>query len=202
MLAELREYIDYCFPLSDTEWEEFSSLFTVVQYKKDEYIYGASEVNTHLYFIIDGLVRSFTIENNKEFTWVFHCLDVRAVKHRMLIDIMVTDYVSFTQGVPEKLYFEVMRDATLVKIDKEDLLTLYQRSPRWQQFATKMAEDAYALLRERTLNLLTKSAKERVKLLLEYFPLAFEFGIPTEYLSTYLGMTRQTLNRIKKELGY
>jgi CRP-like cAMP-binding protein len=196
----LREYINHFINLSDEEWREFSSLFKEVSFKKGEHIYGESEVSQAIYFIIDGIVRSYKIDDSgKDFTWTFHCLNMEALEHRMLMDIAVVDYVSFTQSVPEELAFEVLVDATLVKIEKKDLLALYDSSLKWQRFATKMAEDSYAVMRERTFNLLTKSAKERLKLLKEYFPGVFEKGVSVDHIASYLGITRQSLSRLQRE---
>ena len=202
MSIKLKEYINRFFPMDEAAWQTLSSHFSEVHYKKGEHIYSKGETANALCFITDGLIRSYKLEEDgKEYTWRFHCLDPRAVHHRMLIDIVVVDYVSFTQNVPEEISFEAMTDASLVRIDKKDLEALYAQSAYWQRFGAKIAEDAYAILRERTFWLLTKSAKERVELLVKYFPLVFEFGIPTEYIATYLGITRQSLNRIKRELG-
>ena len=145
-------------------------------------------------------MRSYKLEEDgRDFTWTFHCLDMDVLEHRMLMDIAVVDYVSFTQGVPEELAFEVLVDATLVKIDKKDLLRLYDSSIKWQKFATKMAEDSYAIMRERTFNLLTKSAKDRLILLESYFPGVFEKDVPLKHIASYLGITRQSLSRLQRE---
>jgi len=202
MTETLREYIEYFIKINDKEWEELSSLFTVVSYKKGELIYGESDISKSFYFVLNGLIRSYKFEENgKDFTWTFHCLDMRTINHRMLIDVAVVDYVSFTQNCPEELLFEVLIDATLVKIEKQELLALFESNLKWQKFATKMAEDAYAVLRERTFNLLTKDAKKRLEILITYFPYVFDQDIPTEYIASYLGITRQSLNRLKKELN-
>jgi CRP-like cAMP-binding protein len=196
----LREYINHFIALSDEEWQAFSSLFSSVSYKEGEHIYGDSDVSEALYFILDGIVRSYKLEEDgRDFTWTFHCLDMDALEHRMLMDIAVVDYVSFTQGTPEELAFEVLVDATLVKVEKQALLKLYESSAKWQKFATKMAEDSYAIMRERTFNLLTKSAKERLELLESYFPGVFEKEVPLKHIASYLGITRQSLSRLQRE---
>ena len=199
-MQELKEYINHFIELDEEEWQKFSSLFTKVHYRKGEHIYGDSEVSEYLYFITDGIVRSYKLEEDgKDFTWTFHCLDMDSLSHRMLMDIAVVDYVSFTQNTPEELAFEVLVDATLMKIAKTDLLALYDSSIKWQKFATKMAEDSYAIMRERTFNLLTKSAKERLELLIGYFPGVFEKRVSVEHIASYLGITRQSLNRLQRE---
>ena len=200
MLTLLREYIEQFIALDDKEWEEFSSLFTMVSYKKGEHIYGDNDVSDTLYFIVDGIVRSYKLEEDgKDFTWTFHCLDIGSIDHRMLMDIAVVDYVSFTQNTPEELAFEVLVDASLVKIEKEKLLVLYESNCKWQKLATKMAEDSYAVMRERTFNLLTKNAKERLDLLISYFPGVFEKDVCVDHIASYLGITRQSLNRLRRE---
>jgi CRP-like cAMP-binding protein len=199
-MDNLREYINHFIRLNDEEWQEFSSLFTKVEYQEGSHIYGDSDISECLYFILDGIVRSYKLEEDgRDFTWTFHCLDMDVLEHRMLMDIAVVDYVSFTQGVPEELAFEVLVDATLVKIDKKDLLRLYDSSIKWQKFATKMAEDSYAIMRERTFNLLTKSAKDRLILLESYFPGVFEKDVPLKHIASYLGITRQSLSRLQRE---
>ena len=199
-MHELKEYINHFIELNEQKWVELSSLFTEVAYKKGEHIYGDTEVSECLYFIVDGIVRSYKLEEDgKDFTWTFHCLNMDTLNHRMLMDIAVVDYVSFTQGIPEELAFEVLIDATLMKVNKKDLLALYESSPKWQKFATKMAEDSYAIMRERTFNLLTKSAKERLDLLEAYFPGVFEKDVLVDHIASYLGITRQSLSRLQRE---
>lgn len=199
-MDELREYINHFIKLDNKDWEQFSSLFEIVEYKKGEHIFGTSDVSEAIYFIIDGIVRSYTLDSaGKDFTWTFHCLTTDTLENRMLIDIGVVDYVSFTQGTPEELAFEVLMDSKLVKIDKKDLLSLYDSDIKWQKFATKMAEDSYAVIRKRTLNLLTKNAKERFDLLISYFPYVFEKNVLVDHIASYLGMTRQSLSRLQRE---
>ncbi|GEM_PF-452132 len=199
-MDELKAYIQHFIDLDETQWFTLSSLFKEVHYKKGEHIYGNSEVSECLYFIVEGIVRSYKLEENgKDFTWTFHCLDMDTLDHRMLMDIAVVDYVSFTQGTPEELAFEVLVDATLMKINRADLYALYENDPFWLKFAAKMAEDSYAIMRERTFNLLTKSAKERLELLIDYFPGVFEKQVLVDHIASYLGITRQSLSRLQRE---
>jgi CRP-like cAMP-binding protein len=200
-MEELKIYINHFIDLHENQWETLIELFTEVRFKKGEHIYGNSDIADAIYFIVDGIVRSYKLEpDGKDFTWTFHCLNTDVLKHRMLMDVAVVDYVSFTRNVPEELAFEVLADATLLKIDKKDLYALYESDIRWQRFATKMAEDAYAVTRERTFNLLTKNAKERLEALINYFPGIFEKGVGNRHIASYLGITRQSLNRLLREM--
>ena len=197
----LKEYFDHFIKLSDEEWEQLSSLFVPVSFKKGEHIYSQSETSDAIYFITEGIVRSYKLEEDgKDFTWRFYCLDMDVIEHRMLMDIAVVDYVSFTQNTPEELAFEVLVDATLFKVSKDSLQKLFNSSIRWKTLEAKMAQDSYAILRQRAFTLLTKPAKQRLQLLLDYYPRLFEKSVNTEHIASYLGIARQSLNRLKKEL--
>jgi len=198
----LKEYLDHFIDMDPKKWQQLSNLFQKVTYKKGEHIYSDTEVSDAIYFITDGIVRSYKIDKNaKDFTWSFHCLDMDVIEHRMLMDIAVVDYVSFTQNTPEELAFEVLVDATLYKIEKKDLQQLFNSSKEWKEVELRMIQDSYAILRERTFNLLTKNAKERLEDLLNYFPGVFKKEVNVEYIASYLGITRQSLNRLKRELN-
>ena len=196
---ELQVYINHFTDMNNNLWNELSSYFSEVSYKKGEHIYGSSDRADSLYFIVEGLVRSYKLEESgKDFTWTFHCLNMDSMNKRMLMDICVVDYVSFTHNTPEELAFEVLADSRLLRVKKEDMLRLYESSKEWQKFATKLAEDSYAMTRQRTLNLLTKPAKERLAFLEEYFSGVFEKDVNVEHIASYLGITRQQLARLKK----
>ncbi len=61
-MQALKRYIQHFIDLEDKEWEALSSLFQEVHYKKGEHIYGDSEISECLYFITDGIVRSYKLE--------------------------------------------------------------------------------------------------------------------------------------------
>lgn len=200
-MQKLQQYIQHFVNINEKDWEELSSLFTTVNYKKGEHIYGNSEFSDAIYFMTEGIVRSYKLDDEgKDFTWTFHCLDIKSIEHRMLMDVIVLDYISFSHNVPEVFAFEVLADATLMKISKKDMLALYKKNLKWKDFDTRMAKDSYVFMRERAFTLFSKDAKDRLKVLKSYFPGLFFKGISHEYLASYLGVTRQTLNRLKREM--
>jgi len=88
----------------------------------------------------------------------------------------------------------------MMTITKEDLFRLYASDDKWQMFARKIAEDAYCATRDRTLTLLTKNAKERLEILENYFPDIFT-RVSQQHIASYLGITRQSLNRLRRDIS-
>ncbi len=198
-MNKLQKYINSFIMLSDNEWMEMMALFKPYSYKKGEFIYGSSDIPAEINFIVKGVVRSFKMEEDgKDFTWAFYYLNDEVMEHRMIADVCVVDYASFLRNESAELAFEVMEDCTVMTITKEDLFELYASDDKWQMFARKIAEDAYCATRDRTLTLLTKSAKERLQILEEYFPDIFQ-RVSQQHIASYLGITRQSLNRLRRE---
>ena len=198
-MYKLKTYINNFIPLEDSDWMEMMKLFKPYSYKKGEFIYGSSDIPAEVNFITSGVVRSFKMEEDgRDFTWAFYYLNDEVMEHRMIADVCVVDYASFIRGRSAELAFEVLEDCTMMTITKKDLFSLYNSDDKWQMFATKVAEDAYCATRDRTLTLLTKSAKERLEILEEYFPDIFK-RVSQQHISSYLGITRQSLNRLRRE---
>ncbi len=198
-MHQLKQYINNFIPLKDEDWHEMMKLFKSYSYKKGEFIYGSSDIPAEVNFIIKGVVRSFKMEEDgKDFTWAFYYLNDEVMEHRMISDVCVVDYASFLRNRSAELAFEVMEDCTVMTITKQNLFRLYQSDEKWQMFATKIAEDAYCATRDRTLTLLTKSAKERLEILEAYFPDIFK-RVSQQHIASYLGITRQSLNRLRRE---
>jgi len=198
-MYKLKNYINSFIALSEEDWMEMMGLFKSYSYKKGEFIYGSSDIPAEVNFIVKGVVRSFKMEEDgRDFTWAFYYLNDEVMEHRMISDVCVVDYASFLRNESAELAFEVMEDCTVMTITKKDLFELYASDDKWQMFARKIAEDAYCATRDRTLTLLTKSAKERLEILEAYFPDIFK-RVSQQHISSYLGITRQSLNRLRKD---
>jgi CRP-like cAMP-binding protein len=198
-MEKLKKYINNFIPLKDEDWQEMMKLFKSVSYKKGDFIYGSSDIPSEINFIVKGIVRSFKMEEDgKDFTWAFYYLNDEVMEHRMISDVCVVDYASFIRDRSAELAFEVMEDCMVMTITKKALFELYNSNDKWQLFARKIAEDAYCATRDRTLTLLTKNAKERLEVLEEYFPDIFN-RVSQQHIASYLGITRQSLNRLRRE---
>jgi len=198
-MQKLKAYINSFIPLKEDDWMEMMMLFTSYSYRKGEFIYGSSDIPAEVNFIVEGVVRSFKMEDDgKDFTWAFYYLNDEVLEHRMISDVCVVDYASFLRNESAELAFEVMEDCTVMTITKKDLFELYESDDKWQMFARKIAEDAYCATRDRTLTLLTKSAKERLEILEDYFPDIFK-RVSQQHIASYLGITRQSLNRLRRD---
>lgn len=83
-------------------------------------------------------------------------------------------------------------------IDKNDMDDLYKRCPPWQAFGRKIWEDAFLQVVNAILAFQTMTAEERYTLVMQQSDLLRR--LPLKDLSSYLGVTPNSLSRIRKNL--
>ncbi len=192
----LKNFILETLDIDDFEWGKLSQSLTVVDYKKGDLISKAGDVLNKIYFINSGVVRSYIIDvNAQDFTWYIHYSE----KTNNMKNLFITDFSSFTRQEPSTLFIEVIKDAELISIDYDVLNNLYNSSEKWQKFGRIMAETAYYFTHHRALSLLTETADVRYERLLRESPNLIK-QVPQYYIASFLGITPQSLSRIRKKL--
>ena len=83
-------------------------------------------------------------------------------------------------------------------LDKNNVDKLYKEHPAFEAFQRKNFEKRIAILQKRILSLLTLSASEKYDQFLKDYS-DFEKIIPNYQIASYLGITPQSLSRIRKE---
>ena len=191
-----KQTFDKFVSLDSTEWDYFKSKTTIHQYVKGDIIHHAGDINTYLYFINSGIVRVFVVDDDgNDFTWSLSFND----NHNIINNIFLVDYDSFVNSTKSKLSFEVLETCELISIEQKDIQDLYNISKSGERFGRLMAENAYSQAHNLILDRLTKTATTRYKELLETTPYLLK-KVPQYHIATLLGITPQSLSRIKKEI--
>jgi len=189
----LKLFLNSVFNLQEGDWLLFKKELSIAKYHEKELIYTPGDTCDKLLFISSGVIRSYLIDKNgKDFTWSIH------YNNPMLkvINLFAVDYASFVNNEPTELFFECILDAEVIVVPRDSLHKLYERNSFWQKVGRILSEQAYYYTHKRTLSLLTKSAKERYIQLCDQNPLLLSI-LPQYHLASYLGVTPQSLSRLK-----
>ena len=101
-----------------------TSVFRKVVVKKGTILLNADETVSEQFYILDGCLRSYHIDaHGKEHTVQF------GIK-----DWWISDYTGFFTSEKSIMTIEVIQDATLYKISKQDKDNLYKRIPKIEVF--------------------------------------------------------------------
>jgi CRP/FNR family transcriptional regulator, anaerobic regulatory protein len=179
-----------CPEITDDELKEFTSGLTVKHYKCKELIFDCSAAQSEILYIIEGLVRSFYVnEKGAEISAYF-------VKE---LDF-VSDYPAFLKDAKSNYTFQALENTTVVVIPKSLISKAYSASAKFEKFGRLIAEEAVQFLQGRVDSFIFKSATERYLDFVEKEP-DFFARLSVEHIATYLGIERQSLTRIRKKLN-
>ena len=147
---------------------------------------GQAVYNT--YFVLGGCLRSYCIDKNgKEHTLQF------AIK-----DWCISDFIAVYNSEPATLTVECVKDSRIIKFNSKDLAEIHEEFPEFEVFQRKNLERHVVSLHKRILNQLQLTASERYDLFLKQYP-HIEQDTPNYHIASYLGVTQQSLSRIRSE---
>jgi CRP-like cAMP-binding protein len=179
------QYVDF----EPDEWKSYRDLSVVRNFKKGDIITKAGEVENYLNFVTEGLGRVFVLsKEGKEYTIQFG-----------FAGDFLSSYASFISQTPSQTSLQALSSLEMISIHKDNLEALYQKSKSGERMGRLSAEGLYIWKEHREIELLTKSAKERYLALLHKNP-NLVLTISQKHLASYLGVTPESLSRLKKEV--
>ena len=95
---------------------------------------------------------------------------------------------------------EVIQNAILYRITDQDKEYLYSKIPKIEHFFRRKLERAFAAFQKRILASLSQTAKERYIHFISTYP-DIEKHLKNYHIASYLGITTESLSRIRKELS-
>lgn len=157
-----------------------------IEVSRNEYVKVKGTIDTNLYFIDNGSLRIFLIDENEEHTIRF------GYKNNIIASLD-----SFITETPSDFYIQALKKTKLKIISKSTLFNLIENSDKLKNTWTIILEQLIIQQLNREIDILTTSPTERYKRVLKRSPQLFQ-EIPNKHIANYLRMTPETLSRIKK----
>lgn len=182
----LRNHIEEIVPLTEEEWAYVAPFFSYKKLKKHQFLVQKEEAVPAAFLIINGLTKAYAIDGNgKE-----HILQFAMENY------WTTDFNAYQNQSPASLYIDCIEDSHFFALRLEDRETLCAQMPKMNHFFRIKTHHGYIALQQRILSLLTETAEERYHNLLKKLPHLVQ-RVPKKMLAAYLGVTRETLSRLK-----
>jgi CRP-like cAMP-binding protein len=182
---KLKKAFDPYFEAPVEAWKQFASLCEPVNFKKNEIIKQAGDTENYGYFILEGSGGIFVWKENN-----YVCLDI------MLENTFFGDYMSLITGNSSPLETISIEHSEMLRISKKHIQLLKQ-SGMGQLIFLMSAESSFVEKQQQQIDLLLKTAEERYSELFTKEPELIK-RIPQKYIASYLGITTQSLSRIRK----
>jgi CRP-like cAMP-binding protein len=174
---------------TNDELKLIESVFHKEIIKKGEILIHPGDTVDVQYYILDGCLRAFHLDNQgKEYTIQFG-----------IADWWMSDFTAFFSEDKAILTVEAITDSIIYRINKKDKEYLYSQIPKIDRFFRIKLERAFAAFQKRILTGISKPAKERYLDFMATYP-KIETYLKNYHIASYLGITTESLSRIRKEL--
>jgi CRP-like cAMP-binding protein len=188
MIDELIKYFENHIALDLKEKEVIKELIELRKVDKNCLLLSEGEISSEFYFIIKGGIRLFYTNDAVEKTAFFY-----------FENTFVSSYESFTKRTAAKHNLQAVEDTIVAVISFEVAYRLIELFPKFEFLARVMMEEELIVYQEIISSFVTLSAEERyIKLIKENNQILNR--IPQHQLATYIGVTPETLSRIRRRI--
>lgn len=185
---KLFDTIKVFFP-NDKEIIDFMQEHTKsLEVKKGELISRNGSYNRNIYFVEDGLVRSFYLENGKDITTNFYSEGK-----------LVSNIDTLFQNTPTRFNIEALENSTMLYCDYQNLEALCKESLPAANFSRYILGNLMAQISNRMTSLQYMTAKQKYEDLMEENK-DIILRAPLGMIATYLGISPETLSRIRSSI--
>lgn len=186
-LARYRQKFGSLAPITDEEFKSLADLMQEKHFSRGEVILREGQVCRHFYFILQGCIRSFNLKEGREVNVNFYFEDDTAC-----------DFASFREESPSQFYLVAMEDCIVYYTSKVEALPVFLKEPAFHMLLFRFFQQLFLREEEHSNTFKLLSPKERYCYVLEHQPQYLQ-RIPMVYLASYLGISRETLTRIRRE---
>ena len=172
-------------PLSKALKRDVTNKLTFAKIDRKQILLKEGEVCNYLYFVQKGLLRSFYDKEGQDITNWF-----------LLENDLAISLLSFYRRQPSFETIETLEDSELLYIHYDDLMELYRKFPIFNVVGRVLTEEYYCRSEEKTIALRKQSATEKYADFMNQYPEIIN-RVPKKYIASYLGVTTETLSRIK-----
>ncbi|MBY0536043.1 MAG: Crp/Fnr family transcriptional regulator [Chitinophagaceae bacterium] len=182
--------VNAIYPVSKEALDYVTKRMSPVYIQKGSLLVSSGQHCDHLYFVVKGVLRGYVQQGTKEITtWI------------TAENELVTSISSFYQKVPSIENIEALEDCTLATIHRDDLNYMYTAFPEVNAFVRIVLEKYYQDAEERAyIARLTEATGKYHRFINTKSHLLNR--IPLKFIASYLGMTLETLSRIRSKITY
>jgi len=187
----MKALIDYILQFGNLNQQQIAMVeqkMTTLSLRKDAYFSEAGKIPGQVGFITEGVIRVCYYNNQgDEITRCF-------VSENSLI----VDYGNFETQSASSEYLQASTDCTLIVFSRQDWEELSLTIVGWDNIRNKMIQQCL-FWKTRKVPVISQDATTRYLEFMQNYPLLVN-RVPLAYVASYLGITQQSLSRIRKHI--
>ncbi|NBP69464.1 MAG: Crp/Fnr family transcriptional regulator [Cytophagia bacterium] len=172
--------------LTGSDIDLLSSVFQLKKIRKHQYFIQSGDICKIAGFIVKGALKKYTVdEAGKE-----------NILELYIENWWAGDKESFMIGTPTPYYIDAFEDSELLVISKDDFFNKVNKLSFFADFNRALTEKQSFQLMKRLHTSMTLTAEQKLEALQNTYPEFFQ-RFPQHIIASYLGMTKETLSRIR-----
>lgn len=185
----LYKYMSKFTSLNEEEQQDIVEGILIEEFKKGTVLLRQGDVPTKCFFVLKGCVRQYSIdESGKEVTSNFYTEEQAA-----------SIFNRHKESKPSEYTLTCLEDSTLVVGELNEEQDMLHKHSQLETMIRKMVEENLGEVQDELTSFIASNPEERYKALLRKRPHLLT-RVPQHQLASYLGMTPESLSRIKKRV--
>jgi CRP-like cAMP-binding protein len=188
----MKVFLDYILPFGDLDKSQLDFILSKAvmrELHKDEYFSEAGKVPQEVGFVLEGIFR-FCYYNSKGEEITNYFIDKNT---------FVTDYMKFEDKAIATEYVQAVTDCKMLVFSRKDWEEISNSIGGWDKIAIKIYRKCLNEAIERRSPLVSEDATTRYLSFINKFP-TIAYRVPLSYVASYLGITQQSLSRIRRNI--
>jgi CRP-like cAMP-binding protein len=189
MFAVFEEYLISKAAFTAAEIQQIQAVSVLKSLPKRQFLLRAGEFWAYHAFVTSGCLRTYTI-------------DGKGAEHILNFAVenwWIGDRQSLTSGQPSAYNIDAVEDSTVLLIKREEFDQLLHDIPTLNELVNRILHNSFLTSQNRIHAAISYSAEEKYRDFLQKYP-AFALRIPQHMVASYLGMTTETLSRVRRKL--
>ncbi|MGO4708919.1 Crp/Fnr family transcriptional regulator [Chryseobacterium sp. 2TAF14] len=173
--------------LSNDEKAKIQSLLLPKKLRKKQYFLEEGNICPYTGFILKGAMRQFSVDSH----------GIEYILQLAVENWWIVDRQSFMNQTPSKYYIEAWENTELLLLPRPNL-DAFLEIPSVRDMFWKMSENNHIASQKRVDDAISLSALERYESFVHLHPDMIQ-RFPLHQIASYLGISRETLSRIRKQ---
>ncbi len=187
-MEELQNYIGSYFDTKAEDSRRIADLFTSTLLKKDEFHTKHGQRHATLSFVKSGVLRIHKQTDRKEVTqWISTSGE------------FVTELGALMFDQPARWNIQALTDCELFTLSHTDYLSINEHISNWAEIEKLFLSKCFMSIEDRVFSFLSMTTEERYAYLCEVKPEVIQ-QVPQQYIASMLGMTPETLSRVRRKI--